>query len=247
MSSSEREREPDVPALGFETQAIHAGQDPDPLTGSVVPPIYQTSTYKQDGVGGLRGGYEYSRTANPTRTALETLMAKLEGAHSAFAFSSGMAARGEDSAELRTSSSSVSSRPSNSFIAQAEARQWGQHNLHFTDTGEGALLHSFLITGHHLQQCLNVARRVLGGPFCSLRASAWAPAEKVTVTVVPERQRRVHRTGTEESERAALLGVIRHVKPRDLDGPRLGDMARSASVALILSSKFSKSSRTTLL
>src|SRR5919109_70301 len=59
---------------GFETLAIHAGQDPDPATGAVVPPIYQVSTYKQDGVGGLRGGtaagghggYEYSRTSNPT-------------------------------------------------------------------------------------------------------------------------------------------------------------------------------------
>ena len=56
---------------GFETRAIHAGQEPDPLTGAVAVPIYQTSTYKQDGVGGLRGGYEYSRSANPTRTALE--------------------------------------------------------------------------------------------------------------------------------------------------------------------------------
>src|SRR5690349_15603207 len=53
---------------GFETLAIHAGQEPDPTTGAVVPPIYQVSTYKQDGVGGLRGGYEYSRSANPTRT-----------------------------------------------------------------------------------------------------------------------------------------------------------------------------------
>jgi cystathionine gamma-synthase len=77
---------------GFETQAIHAGQDPDPLTGSVVPPIYQTSTYKQDGVGGLRGGYEYSRTANPTRTALEECLAALEGGRRALAFASGMAA-----------------------------------------------------------------------------------------------------------------------------------------------------------
>jgi len=52
----------------FETVAIHAGQEPDPLTGAVVPPIYQVSTFKQDGVGGLRGGYDYSRSANPTRT-----------------------------------------------------------------------------------------------------------------------------------------------------------------------------------
>ena len=64
---------------GFETLAIHAGQEPDPVTGAVVPPIYQVSTYKQDGVGGLRGGYEYSRSANPTRTALEQCLAALEG------------------------------------------------------------------------------------------------------------------------------------------------------------------------
>jgi cystathionine gamma-synthase len=78
--------------LNFETQAIHAGQEPDPVTGSVVPPIYQTSTYKQDGIGGTRGGYEYSRTANPTRTALETCLAALENGVRAFAFASGMAA-----------------------------------------------------------------------------------------------------------------------------------------------------------
>ena len=78
--------------LGFETQAIHAGQEPDPVTGAVVTPIYQTSTYKQDGIGGTRGGYEYSRTANPTRTALETCLAALENGARAFAFASGMAA-----------------------------------------------------------------------------------------------------------------------------------------------------------
>ena len=81
---------------GFETSAIHAGQEPDPLTGAVVPPIYQVSTYKQDGVGGLRGGYEYSRSGNPTRTALEECLVALEapgitGAR-ALAFASGLAA-----------------------------------------------------------------------------------------------------------------------------------------------------------
>jgi len=76
----------------FETLAIHAGQPADPATGAVVPPIYQVSTYKQDGVGGLRGGYEYSRSANPTRTALEQNLAALENGRSAFAFASGMAA-----------------------------------------------------------------------------------------------------------------------------------------------------------
>jgi cystathionine gamma-synthase len=76
----------------FETLAIHAGQEPDAATGAVVPPIHQVSTYKQDGVGGLRGGYEYSRSANPTRTALEQNLAALEGGSRALAFASGLAA-----------------------------------------------------------------------------------------------------------------------------------------------------------
>ena len=76
----------------FETRAIHAGQAPDPLTGAVVPPIYQVSTYKQDGVGGARGGHDYARSINPTRTALEECIANLEGGHRGFAFASGMAA-----------------------------------------------------------------------------------------------------------------------------------------------------------
>jgi len=78
--------------MNFETLAIHAGQEPDALTGAVVPPVYLTSTYKQDGVGGTRGGYEYSRTANPTRKALETCLAALENGTHALAFASGMAA-----------------------------------------------------------------------------------------------------------------------------------------------------------
>jgi cystathionine gamma-synthase len=78
--------------LGFNSRAIHAGQEPDPETGAVTVPIYQTSTYKQDGVGGLRGGYEYSRSANPTRSALEECLAALEGGARALAFASGLAA-----------------------------------------------------------------------------------------------------------------------------------------------------------
>ena len=77
---------------GFETRAIHAGYEPDPTTGAVIPPIFATSTYKQDGVGGLRGGYEYSRSANPTRTALEETVAALEEGERGFAFASGLAA-----------------------------------------------------------------------------------------------------------------------------------------------------------
>ncbi len=81
---------------GFNTRAIHAGQEPDPVTGAVVTPIYQVSTYAQDGVGGLRNGYEYSRSGNPTRTALQECLAALEapGIDTArgLAFASGLAA-----------------------------------------------------------------------------------------------------------------------------------------------------------
>ncbi|HZN20272.1 MAG TPA: cystathionine gamma-synthase [Micromonosporaceae bacterium] len=77
---------------GFETLAIHAGQDPDPRTGAVVPPIYQTSTYAQDAVGAPRLGYEYARTANPTRDALQECLAALEGGRYGFSFASGLAA-----------------------------------------------------------------------------------------------------------------------------------------------------------
>lgn len=78
--------------MEFETLAIHAGQEPDPSTGAVMIPIYQTSTYVQDGVGRARNGYEYSRTKNPTRLALENCLAALEGTEYGLAFSSGMAA-----------------------------------------------------------------------------------------------------------------------------------------------------------
>src|SRR5258708_38233583 len=77
---------------GFETLAIHAGQDPEPVTGAVVPPIFATSTYRQDAVGAPRHGYEYSRTANPTRAALEQCLAALEGGERGLAFASGLAA-----------------------------------------------------------------------------------------------------------------------------------------------------------
>src|ERR1700741_3478322 len=77
--------------LGFATRAIHSGQEPDPLTGSVTVPIYATSTYVQQGIGKHKG-YEYSRVSNPTRTRLEENLASLEGGVAARVFSSGMAA-----------------------------------------------------------------------------------------------------------------------------------------------------------
>ncbi|MFK4760445.1 cystathionine gamma-synthase [Microbacterium sp. ZW T5_45] len=76
----------------FATRAIHAGQAPDPTTGSIIPPIYQASTHVQDGIGGFREGYEYNRAGNPTRTSLEVQLAALEGGASALSFASGLAA-----------------------------------------------------------------------------------------------------------------------------------------------------------
>jgi cystathionine gamma-synthase len=78
--------------MQFETRAIHAGQEPEQVTGSVNVPIFQTSTYVQDGVGAMRGGHDYARTINPTRTALQECLASLEGGRHGVAFSSGMAA-----------------------------------------------------------------------------------------------------------------------------------------------------------
>lgn len=77
---------------GFNTQAIHAGQAPDPFTGAVIPPIYQTSTFVQDGINVLRNGHEYSRGSNPTRSGFETQLTALEAGHAGFAFASGIAA-----------------------------------------------------------------------------------------------------------------------------------------------------------
>jgi cystathionine beta-lyase/cystathionine gamma-synthase len=77
--------------MDFETRAIHEGQEPDPATGAITVPIYQTSTYVQEAVGEHKG-YDYSRTANPTRRALETCLASLESARHGFAYSSGMGA-----------------------------------------------------------------------------------------------------------------------------------------------------------
>lgn len=78
--------------MKFETLTIHAGQEPDSVNGAVMTPIYQTSTYAQDGVGKPRQGYEYSRTQNPTRKALEDCLAALESGTHGLAFASGMAA-----------------------------------------------------------------------------------------------------------------------------------------------------------
>ncbi|MCT9821309.1 cystathionine gamma-synthase [Microbacterium sp. W1N] len=81
-----------VPAHRFASLAVHAGQDADAATGAVIPPVHFSTTYAQDGIGGLRGGYEYGRSGNPTRTALQTQLAAIEGGAHAFSFASGLAA-----------------------------------------------------------------------------------------------------------------------------------------------------------
>jgi cystathionine gamma-synthase len=77
---------------GFETRSVHAGQLFDPTTGAVIPPVHFSTTYAQDGIGGLREGYEYGRSGNPTRSALETQLAALEGGARGLSFASGLAA-----------------------------------------------------------------------------------------------------------------------------------------------------------
>jgi len=111
---------PSVVRPGFRTQSVHAGHHPDSLTGAVIQPIYQTSTFAQDGVETLKNGYEYSRGGNPTRTALETQLAALEGGTAAFAFASGMAA---EDALLR-----ATLRPGDTVVAAAES-YGGTHRL----------------------------------------------------------------------------------------------------------------------
>lgn len=77
---------------GFDTRAVHAGQEFDEATGAVIPPVHFSSTYAQDGIGGLRGGFEYGRSGNPTRTSLQTQLAAIEGGRHGLSFASGLAA-----------------------------------------------------------------------------------------------------------------------------------------------------------
>ena len=79
-------------ARGIESLAVHAGQAFDPTTGAVIPPVHFSTTYAQDGIGGLRGGYEYGRSGNPTRTSLQTQLAAIEGGRHALSFASGLSA-----------------------------------------------------------------------------------------------------------------------------------------------------------
>ncbi len=92
MTSQDQQSNSAPDSTAFETRAIHAGQEPDPLTGAVMTPVYMTSTYAQNAPGDTIGGYEYSRSHNPTRTALQENLASLEGGTFGLCFSSGLAA-----------------------------------------------------------------------------------------------------------------------------------------------------------
>ena len=107
----------------FETTVVHAGWEPDPITGAVVPPIQMSSTFKQDAVGQTRAGFEYGRSDNPTRRSLESAIAVLEGAIHGFAYASGLAAtaiRRKTWTSARTRPTRWESRASTSTAGRAD-------------------------------------------------------------------------------------------------------------------------------
>jgi cystathionine beta-lyase/cystathionine gamma-synthase len=125
------------PAARFSTVCLHAGQEPDPSTGAIITPIYQTSTYVQEGLGRHKG-YEYARTQNPTRAALERNLAAIEGGKAAFAFASGMAAINAIASMLRSGDHVVVSDNVYGGTFRLFEQVLNRYQLSFTyvDTGE---------------------------------------------------------------------------------------------------------------
>ena len=125
------------PSARFATLCIHAGQEPDPSTGAIITPIYQTSTYVQDALGEHKG-YEYARTQNPTRAALEANVAALEGGRAGFAFASGMAAIGAVASRLESGDHVVVTDNTYGGTFRLFERVLKRYDLHFTyvDTGQ---------------------------------------------------------------------------------------------------------------
>src|SRR5205823_12002358 len=130
-ATDRRLRCPPMDELAFETRAIHAGQEPDPATGAVTVPIYQTSLFVQDDVERDRGWF-YSRTGNPTRAALECCIASLEGAAQGFCFGSGVAAEDAVLRLLRPGDHLVVSRDVYGGTYRLLRRVWEDGGLSFT-------------------------------------------------------------------------------------------------------------------
>src|ERR1700730_2952544 len=118
--------------MGFATNAIHVGQEPDPSTGAVVTPIYQTSTYVYEELGKSRGGYDYARTNHPNRKALERTVAKLEGGKSAYVFSSGMAGIDSVCRLLRPGDHAILSQAVYGGVFRLTTQLLAQFGLEFT-------------------------------------------------------------------------------------------------------------------
>jgi cystathionine beta-lyase/cystathionine gamma-synthase len=118
--------------MGFSTDAVHAGQEPEPRTGAVIPPIYQTSTYQQEALGRPREGYEYARTQNPTRAALETNLATLEAGKHAIAFASGLAAIGSILQLLQAGDHVVCTDNVYGGTYRLADQVWARFGLHFS-------------------------------------------------------------------------------------------------------------------
>jgi cystathionine beta-lyase/cystathionine gamma-synthase len=131
------------PSAHFATLCIHAGQEPDPSTGAIITPIFQTSTYVQDALGEHKG-YEYARTQNPTRAALEANVAALEGGRAGFAFASGMAAIGAVASRLESGDHVVVTDNTYGGTFRLFERVLKRYDLHFSyvDTGRLDLVES---------------------------------------------------------------------------------------------------------
>lgn len=117
---------------GFETRAIHEGQEPDPTSGAVIPPISISTTFVQDGVGNMRAGYDYARAGNPTRTSLEVAIASLEGAKHGHAFSSGQAAEDAILRQLPPNSHIIIANDAYGGTYRIIAKVHAPHGLEFT-------------------------------------------------------------------------------------------------------------------
>ncbi len=155
----------------FGTRTVHAGQEPDPLAGAVMPPIYQTSTYVQDGLGRHKG-YEYARTRNPTREVLERNVAALEGGRHAFAFGSGLAALDAVLKLLSEGDHVVSGENVYGGTHRQMTQVWARLGLRFTfvDGADGAALAAAITPRTKLVFAETPTNPMMG--LCDLRATA---------------------------------------------------------------------------